>query len=97
MQSNFKQLQKRLKANGQPFSVDEIARLTGISTTTLDKIATGKLIQWSDRHIDALCAVFGCTAGELLQAEPVALPLPPARPDRKGIRIGEPGRGRGKT
>lgn len=79
-------------------SVMALADAAGLHRNTLYKDHS-----FNSTVMDRLANFFGCDPWEIVSfsepeaAEPVALPLPPARPDRKGIRIGEPGRGRGKT
>ena len=95
------ELKGRLADAGRRVTLDDIATGTGINRTTLDNIIAGKLKEWRGDYIDALCAYFGVTAGDLIQAEPITLPLSlNIRPDRHGARVGERTKGgvsRGKA
>ena len=78
---------------GERVTLEEIAKATGIDMSAIYNIAAGKPMRLRPEYIDALCAFFGIKVGDLLEEEPITLPLPPARPDRRGVRVGEKTKG----
>ena len=96
MKIRLKEHQGRMADRGERVTLEEIAKATGINVSAIYDIATGKLTRLPLVQIDALCAFFGIKVGDLLEEEPVTLPLPPARPDRRGARVGERTKNKGK-
>lgn len=95
MRLKINEAKGRLADQGKRVSLNDIAEATGINTTTLDNISTGRIKEIRLDYIDALCAYFGVTAGELIQAEPVTLPLAlNIRPDRHGAKVGQRTKGK---
>ena len=83
-------LKAKMADEGKRITLDDIADGTGINRRTLDNIVAGRYNEIRYDYIDALCAYFGVTAGELIQAEPVTLPLAlNIRPDRHGAKVGQ--------
>jgi DNA-binding Xre family transcriptional regulator len=75
---------------GVSISLQDIEDATGISRKALTEISKGRTRRLIPEYVDALCAFFGVEAGDLIQAEPVKLPLQlNMRPDRHGQRVGE--------
>ncbi len=67
-----------------------IAEATGIDQRTLEKMASKEIKLYRRDYIDALCMFFECTPNDLIEIEPVELPLKlDLRPDRHGVRVGE--------
>lgn len=86
----LKEMQARMTDKGTPATLDAIAAATGIQRTTLDNISRRLIKEIRLEYIDALCAYFGVSAGELLINEPADLPLNlNIRPDRRGKRVGQ--------
>lgn len=89
------EIKGRMADRGRRVTLDDIAESTGINRATLDKLIAGEYSSIRLDYIDALCAYFGVTAGELIQAEPVTLPLSlNIRPDRHGAKVGERTKGK---
>ena len=94
MRLRINQLKAQLADQGRRVTLGDIAEGTGINRRTLDSIVAGRYNEIRGDYIDALCAYFGVNAGELIFAEPIALPLAlNIRPDRHGRRVGEKGDG----
>lgn len=90
MQILINRLRGALIAEGKRASMQTIADATGIDRNRLTKMANGQVKEIRLDYIDALCAFFGVTAGEVVQADPVALPLRlNLRPDRAGHKVGD--------
>lgn len=89
MKIRFKEMQGRMADDGKPSSKAAIASMLGINERTITNIVTGNMENIRGAYIDALCAISGMTPGELIEAEPVTLPLTSKRPDRIGARVGE--------
>lgn len=70
---------------GRPLSLRAVSVGTGIDLRTLENISAGNIKTLRLEYIDALCKFLRCTAGDLLMAEDVDLPLElNLRPDRHG-------------
>lgn len=83
-------LRGELADRGRKISLDELAEATGIDKKTLIRLGKGRVKSLRPEYIDALCAYFDVGTGELLEAEPIDLPLRlNIRPDRAGKRVGE--------
>lgn len=90
MRTRIDELKGRMADDGRRVTWEEMSAATGIRMATLLEISKGRLKQWRPEYIDALCAYFGVEVGDLLIADPVALPLElNLRPDRRGKRVGE--------
>lgn len=89
MKIRFRELQGKMADDGKPSSQAAIAEMTGLDKKTLLNISIGNFTSIKAVYIDALCAISGMTPGQLIEVEPITLPLPPFRPDRKGARVGE--------
>ena len=89
MKIRFREMQGRMADDGKPSSQEEIAKMLGVGRRTITSIALGEMKNVSGLYIDAFCAISGMTPGELIEAEPVTLPLTSKRPDRIGARVGE--------
>jgi DNA-binding Xre family transcriptional regulator len=90
MKIKMKKLQGQLSANAdRRMSMEDIASATGIDAAALFNMSSGKTKSIRLEYLDALCAISGLTPGELLEAEPVTLPLPAIRPDRRGAQVGQ--------
>jgi len=84
------EIRGRMADQGRSLSLQMIAEGTGISRQTLTEMCKGRLKTYRPEYVDALCAFLGVSAGELVQAEPIRLPLQlRIRPDRRGARVGE--------
>lgn len=74
----------------KPSSMESVAEGTGIDQRTLEKMVAKEIKLYRREYIDALCAFFECTPNDLIEVEPVKLPLKlDIRPDRHGVRVGE--------
>lgn len=92
MRLRINQLKAQWADQGKRVTLDDIAAGTGINRRTLDNIIAGRYNEIRGDYIDALCAYFHVEAGNLVQAEPVTIPLSISiRPDRHGKRVGEAG------
>ena len=90
MMTKINELKGRLADQGLRQTWDDISAATGIRKATLLAISKGRLKQWRPEYIDALCAYFKVSVGELLVAESMSLPVQlDLRPDRAGKKIGE--------
>lgn len=90
MQILLNKLRGQQVAEGKRGSLAAIADATGINRNTLTEISKGRLKTLRPEYIDALCAYFGVSACELVEAEPIALPVAfNIRPDRAGHRVGD--------
>lgn len=90
MKTRINELKGRLADQSLRQTWDDISAATGIRKATLLAISKGKLKQWRPEYIDALCAYFNISVGDLLTAESVNLPLHlDLRPDRAGKKVGE--------
>ena len=89
---------KKLRERGIKLSDTAIAQAIGVKRDTIAILKSSGHLR--GELLDALCVVLQCTACDLVVNEPVTLPLPPTRPDRRGQKIGtitnpdEPRRGR---
>lgn len=84
------EIKGRMADRGEHHTLDQIATGTGINRRVLADISSGNCATIRLDYIDALCTYFGVTAGELIQAEPVTLPLAlNIRPDRHGAKVGQ--------
>lgn len=73
-----------------PASMEAVALGTGIDQRALEQMAAKKMKLYRREYIDALCAFFECTPNDLIEVEPVELPLKlEIRPDRHGVRVGK--------
>ncbi len=83
-------LRGEMADRGKKNSLEEISSATGISRKALTELSKGRVRCPRPEYIDALCAYFNVGVGELIEAEPVTLPLKlNVRPDRRGARVGE--------
>ena len=91
---------KKLRGQGIKLSDTAIAQAIGVKRDTIAILKASDRLRVSGELLDALCVVLQCTACDLVVNEPVTLPLPPTRPDRRGQKIGtitnpdEPRRGK---
>lgn len=75
---------------GEQISLRDIEDATGISRKALTEISKGRVRRIIPEYVDALCAYFGVGAGDLVEVEPVTLPLKlNIRPDRHGAIVGQ--------
>lgn len=75
MRINLNRIMGERADTGQRESWIELSEKTGIRRATLYAISRGELKQLRPEHIDALCTHFGVSAGELIEAERVKLPI----------------------
>lgn len=61
------QLDKKAFAERRRITVNEVAKKTGVSRTTLSRIANIPGYNTNTNTIDALCKYFECTPTELLE------------------------------
>lgn len=84
MRINLNRLIGERADGGRHESWIEIAEKTGIRRATLYSISRGEIKEFRPEHIDALCKYFEVTAGELIEAEDIAIPIElNLRPDRR--------------
>ena len=84
MRINLNRLIGERADSGRHESWIEIAEKTGIRRATLYSISRGEIKEFRPEHIDALCKYFAVTAGELIEAEDISLPIElNLRPDRR--------------
>jgi DNA-binding Xre family transcriptional regulator len=89
MRLKINELRGRMADQGRSVSLQDVEDATGISRAALTEISKGRARRLIPEYIDALCVFFGVEAGELVEAEPVQLPLSlNIRPDRRGQRVG---------
>ena len=79
---------KKLRERGIKLSDTAIAQAIGVKRDTIAILKASDRLRVSGELLDALCVVLQCTACDLVVNEPVTLPLPPTRPDRRGHPIG---------
>jgi hypothetical protein len=84
----FKEMQGRMASDGKPSTQEEIAQILGVGRGTIAAIVAGHIVNIPGVYIDAFCQISGMTVGELIDTEPVTLPLPSKRPDRRGKPFG---------
>ena len=90
MKFHLRSLKARASEDGQKVTWRDVADGTGIRQLTLLRMAKNDVKCIRPEHIDALCAFFDCSVGDLMSAGPVQLPLKLVlRPDRRGKQIGE--------
>lgn len=90
MQFHIRTLKARSAEQGRRLTWQDIAQGTGIRRPTLLNLADGKARAIKPDYVDALCTFFGVTAGDLITANEVSLPLTlNLRPDRRGKRFGQ--------
>lgn len=90
MRLRINELRGRMADRGQSVSLQDIEDATGISRKALTEISKGRIRRLIPEYVDALCAYFDVEAGELVEADPVDLPLDlNIRPDRRGARVGQ--------
>ena len=90
MRFHLRTLKARAGESGRPVTWQDIAEGTGISRSTLLKMADNQVRAIRPKYVDALCAFFDVEIGELMTAERIVLPLDlDLRPDRRGKRFGE--------
>lgn len=90
MRLRINELRGRMADQGRSVSLQEIEDATGISRKALTEISKGRVRRLIPEYVDALCAYFEVEAGELIEADPVDLPLDlNIRPDRRGARVGQ--------
>lgn len=83
------ELKGRKADQGERVTLDDIAVGTGINRATLDNISRGIIKEIRIEYIDALCTYFNISPNDLIEIEPVNLPLAlNIRPDRRGARAG---------
>lgn len=93
MRLRINELRGRMADRGQSVSLQDIEDATGISRKALTEISKGRIRRLIPEYVDALCVYFGVDAGDLVEADPVDLPLDlNIRPDRRGRRVGQPAR-----
>lgn len=63
-------LHEILEARQPALSQRELARLSGVSPTTINAMVQNKTRQVSLSTLDSLCAVLGVAPGDLLEREP---------------------------
>lgn len=84
------ELKGRKADQGERVTLDDIAEGTGINRRTLDNLAAGRISEPRSEYLDALAVYFGVTPNELIEFEPVKLPLTlNIRPDRRGAKVGQ--------
>lgn len=82
-------LRGELSDKSRPASIEAVAIGTGIDQRALEQMAAKKMKLYRREYIDALCTFFECTPNDLIEVEPVELPLKlEIRPDRHGVRVG---------
>ncbi|MBA3532668.1 MAG: helix-turn-helix transcriptional regulator [Ardenticatenales bacterium] len=55
---------------GQKITYESLSTETGLSKTTLNRLAEGKTDRIDFLTLDKLCRYFGCSVGELLEYAP---------------------------
>ncbi len=76
MKLRIAECKQKLEASGLfTMSDTRLAGGLGISRASLIKLKAGQVAHVRGEVIDALCIVLRCTPGELIEAEPVELPL----------------------
>lgn len=75
MRINLNRLMGQRADSGQRDTWKELSEKTGVRRATLYAISRGELKQLRPEHIDALCTYYGVSAGEMIEAERVQLPI----------------------
>lgn len=75
-----------LEKSGVTTSDQRIAKTIGVSRALITKLKQGEIAHVRGELIDALCQVLRCKPCDLIEVEPVELPLAHSRPDLKVTR-----------
>ena len=65
-----KQLDEKSRREGRKITLGEVSEQTGISRATVTRLVNTPGYKTNTRTIDALCAYFECSPGELLERVP---------------------------